>query len=843
MKVKISGFRCHINSEYKIEEGKILLLKGPSGCGKTSILQAISWCLYGGKKNVINNTNITNKCNVTIEYRNYIISRQKNPTKLTININNDRIEEDKVAQEIIDSIFGNKEIWLSSSYIEQGEKNKLLTSNISERLDLLTKLTFNNDDPEILITRIDKELETINKIYQEKCIEYKILKSEFDKEYQNKILNESDYISKEEYDNLKLKYDDINNIKTELENKKYEQQKIKGMFISLNEELINVNDKLSKIELFSEEDIKTTESEIKLLEEKLNNIKQYQEKLAIKKSIESDLIKYQNDLYNLDPTYKNLLNKYQESDIWKIKDEEKRYNDNENKCKLYGYEYNEQYIKNKISELQNEFENAINYEKNLNIKKTISELQSEIDTKLKSISEIETQIKQYEDNIFSINQYLSSITIEDIDLLNNMIKCKQDEYNKLLKSNELLECPHCNKSIKFYNNKLIASNDHKISDEQLSIKQSEINTLLHQQSSIKVKIDEKNKYISLNSQYSSSLSHLNIIKSERINYINNLKEKLSSFTSNYDIDIQPSQKSTSQLKSALNILSTIQFIPKPLYSSSFISKLIEYNKLLSKLSLYKDIDDNTYINNNIIDDLNILKIKYSYQLKNYHLFLNLNEQKNSIQLKLNSLIFDNDIDQKYQNILNTLDILDKKIKYLSDLYLMLDKKNKLIQTENDMNLYFIHLSILQKLKHNSINVSYKQLEHTVNSINSLLSDIFTHIFDDPINITLQLFKPIKSDNRLKPNINLLISYKGAEYDNINLLSGGESSRINLGITLALNKLSSSPFLFLDECLEALDAPLREQCINTIRKYFDSSKTVLIICHETIEGHFDSIISV
>ena len=109
-------------------------------------------------------------------------------------------------------------------------------------------------------------------------------------------------------------------------------------------------------------------------------------------------------------------------------------------------------------------------------------------------------------------------------------------------------------------------------------------------------------------------------------------------------------------------------------------------------------------------------------------------------------------------------------------------------------------------------------------------------------MTLKLFKTLKSDKRTKPNVNLSILYKGAEYSSVNELSGGEDARINTAIILALNRVIGSQLLMLDECFGALNGDLREESLQCIRHMITPGTTVLVISHEDNEADYDNVYS-
>src|SRR5690349_15847567 len=123
IRIEIIAFRSHVNKILEIDTG-LTLLKGISGSGKSTIFQAFYWTLYGKLNNTYSlkdDDNKKKKCEVIVKDGNIIIRRKKNPSLLKVNYKNEEYI-DQSAQEIIDKIYGNKSIWLSTSYIIQGER-------------------------------------------------------------------------------------------------------------------------------------------------------------------------------------------------------------------------------------------------------------------------------------------------------------------------------------------------------------------------------------------------------------------------------------------------------------------------------------------------------------------------------------------------------------------------------------------------------------------------------------------------------------------------------------------------------------------------------------------------
>jgi DNA repair exonuclease SbcCD ATPase subunit len=196
--------------------------------------------------------------------------------------------------------------------------------------------------------------------------------------------------------------------------------------------------------------------------------------------------------------------------------------------------------------------------------------------------------------------------------------------------------------------------------------------------------------------------------------------------------------------------------------------------------------------------------------------------------------------------------------------------NENLTTYNDMyykSQQFYNLSVerteLEKVRNLIIELTNKQsnlnimkqiviettnsaLEGLVVSINNTTNTVLEELFDDSMVIELKLYKELKTGkNKIKPSVNLCAYYKGECFDNINNLSGGEQSRISLALTLALASIHTSPIVFLDEVMGALNADLREQCVEVIKNFLieRSNKTILSVEHNFIVGLFDDSIEI
>lgn len=150
------------------------------------------------------------------------------------------------------------------------------------------------------------------------------------------------------------------------------------------------------------------------------------------------------------------------------------------------------------------------------------------------------------------------------------------------------------------------------------------------------------------------------------------------------------------------------------------------------------------------------------------------------------------------------------------------------------------LGSLLKIKGCLITSEYIILDTFLNQINQNLAEVLEQLFSEPISVSLRSLKQLKSDDRIKPQINYEIVFKGAECSNINELSGGERSRISLALAIVFSTFNQTPFLLLDESLSTLNASVKETTMKVIRRYL-GHKTVIAVNHDTTTGVYDSVL--
>ena len=565
-----------------------------------------------------------------------------------------------------------------------------------------------------------------------------------------------------------------------------------------------------------------------------------------------------------------------EEEIWHIKKLETEVAKFREECKNIGLEYDENVVRNAISTLSeqlknfNLFESQIdNYNRVCTLEKKIDELK---DVKTCSFSELE-----------------------------NLVLKKSSLIADMKKGLELLSCPKCSAPLRYMNGILSLGERDPVSKGEILKAEAEYSALMKNIEKYRelMKYEENYEFISKNlnkegmkdyiansrgkvSQLSQLINRISQIKflevkesSEYLTQIfknQNAKEKFEKLSERKEsmkknlTSICPNSEKIFELKNMLENLETryreeqgrvlkLQELIRKFQQdeTARLKSLGEFDRKIrereerkrkveyeNRKNLEKYEEDVKRLERELKEhEEQIKKEKEEYKRGENELNNLLIREKeigneiDSIRLKI-----DKDAKQNYENAVRR--VKEEKEKEEDAIYTVkclatgkdLEKKREiLLSLQNDVE-------ILNGLKVKAIQVECRQLEDTVNNINTVLENTLQIFFNEPISLVLQLFKKVK-DN-VKPGLNLEICYKGCKYDSVNHLSGGEGDRISLALVLALNSVSNSDLLMIDEACASLDGELKEGCITGIKLI--PNKTVIVVDHDdSMEGFYDAII--
>lgn len=152
MKIELKNFKCWSDNTFEIPDKGIVLLSAESGTGKSSLLDAISWVLFGSIKSTLSLGSTSGY--VKLWYEDLYVYRSKRPNRLVIKYE-DKEYEDDTAQYKLEEMFGsNFEI---VSYIKQDNINSFCRISPSEKTEFIEQSIFHNTDIKHMKSRV-KEL-------------------------------------------------------------------------------------------------------------------------------------------------------------------------------------------------------------------------------------------------------------------------------------------------------------------------------------------------------------------------------------------------------------------------------------------------------------------------------------------------------------------------------------------------------------------------------------------------------------------------------------------------------------------------------------------------------------
>ena len=812
MKITLKNFRCYENSTFDFGEQGLALLSGGSGAGKTSILLGVYFALFG------TGTKLTmygkSSCSITLEFNGMTITRSKKPNRLIV----DSIYEDDVAQSIIDKKFGGS--FKTTGYISQNARDSFILMSPIEKLEFLENFAFQDIDISILKKRCkdlinernNSLLKTTSQLEIATLMLEQLIKPEevkfplkcsqknIEKAIKNEIIKNKNTITlmntcKKKINLLEKEHHSVQILNAQIESKQ-------DLLYSIIKKLVNISLEESKIEYVGDEKV----------------------------------IEYQNQL-SMIILQRELI--------------------------ILQERYNEDFIR---------------------LKKMKSDEKDEKDKKIKSIKENQWLEYSKEECISTMTEYKQNIKdLEKLaDLKNNLklytvdenqIQCNIDELrknkitlnenekllDKLKMQKEVFKCPSCAIQLKFQDNDLqVYVNDKIESLEDIDVVSNIISKLKRTISSLELSIPTQQNKLERYKEIFKSIKKIED-QYDDIPNISEIKSDLE-YIKNY-------KSSQEELVRQLNDI-----------GDNFSSSIISFEKSLkqqeNKIKL-NNSDDNKNFNPLDINEEE-LRLNIITQKRNNEILNSIKEDIKNLSKK--KTIYEKDINtctqehiEKYKNIRTPSEVKEKIQKY-SDELLLHEEKQKEYQLNIDnvekyqeykkaidsYDSWSTKIDVLQKeelecrkLYAASTLSREKILESESIAMMNVIASINTHTQgyledffpDNPISVKLVPFKETKSGKniKIKPQINLEIEYKGMEAD-INMLSGGELSRVILAFALALGEMFNTPMMLLDECTASLDQELTGVVMDGIREHF-TGKLVIIIAHQCIEGSYDTVIKI
>lgn len=801
MRLHLIGFRCHLDREFIFQDGQVILLKGPSGIGKSTVFQAIYWCLYSGRYNIYNQTQPEHPCSVTLDLGAVRIFRKKRPERLVVTYQG-RDYEDKVGQDIINSLFGVEDVWLACCYILQNTRSPLLEANQAERMKILNRLSFSTDNPDMYLEKINTTLHQTQGYFDETQRVYTAHKAAFEAEWsvfsQQVQTSQLDMTKQLSPDQMLTQQKEIaakRELATQLQREIFFQQQLRGQITALQDERQSIITRKQGLpEALAGSDIEMKTQELKVLTEQLGQTALFEE---VKRS--------QEELANVQRSLEKLPEgqTYTQEDLAKALSMMETGRLGKGLCERHGCDYTQGAVEARRQQL-------------------------------KDLLGKQNQLRHWH-QLRNLERQLSAIngpTITETDYMT-----AREAVTSLQATVNVLQCPHCRGNLRAYPSQgghiqLTSSDKAAATLDQIAAAQTNLNTV--------------------HTQRMMTLDRENLQK--QLAYLRTQGPPDSG--QELEVPLNPGEFQKYQM--ILDDLGRVQFvgaipdlgvIRQSLERQQYIRRKETLQAQLQRImgsATHLKMDNPEKVRAKVLQ----LRQELDSQRDRNIQFQNLTGRLQEIDVKLGEMYL-----KLQDNAQTRFETTQKEIQAI-EADLGMAQRIQQVQTQQQafqiryQNLHVEQSEVarlygrivnLQKFKELAIDLEYRSLQATVDTINSAIADVVHVLFEDPIDVTISLFRNLKTKDRTKPDVHVEIQYKGVTYSSVGHLSGGEADRVSLSLTLALGRMNSCPLLLLDESMASLDSGIKEACIRVLRSQVCGSKTIISIAHDFIEGRMDSVI--
>lgn len=810
MKIKLHNFICYDDAEFDFGNEGIALLSGPSGAGKTSILRGIFFALFGEgtKLQAYGKTS----CSVELEFDGMKITRTKRPNRLVVN----DVYEDDSAQEIINKKFG--DTFKTSGYIQQNNLASFILMSPIDKLAFLEKFAFKDVDlakikarckahitkrhDELLsvVSQLDMAKNVLEEMEQPDEVHFplKCARKNRDLTIKNENIRHKNCgtLIRRAHKERSKTQEEINDLRLLKATSQSRQEtfddleaKLEDLQVEIDDQIYDGDDELKQCEMQLESCL--VQRELRIMEDQLA---EDQQKLQQMKEIEeSSLLQ---ELADIDGS------------IW--------------------VEYSKSELKESIADLK----------KSLSDSEIVERLRKEVSRCKVTPEKLQERKKELDD-------------------LQAELEFAQKLADKLCAQQELYRCPNCQTNLRLLNEKLTLADNVDTDDAE-----ADLDTVKEKISELKRTIAKSQRLIAneeekLERKSGAEIEIGEILESyEELPDPEALKEDLE-----YLREYQASQNELEKKKKELEVA-----IKNEKFSSSYLTFQKGVKKLEDQVSELQEKSSDISVNMNEEE----LREKIIEQKQTKKKLVELEKQKERMEEerkrcekilnkarrqhldKYGNVNDDHELEGKVQDAKKEIEKLERLREGHEKNLLKIEEWKKYQQELENYQVWQDKVDNLEKKEKNARNeyaaateLKDKILEAESIAMLNIIDSINTHarvyldsfFSENPISVQLQPFKETKKST--SPKINISIEYKGMEAD-LNMLSGGELSRVILAYTLALGDMFNTPLLLLDECTASLDQDLTSTVFESIRENFNGKMT-LLIAHQVITGTFDKVV--
>jgi exonuclease SbcC len=802
LELELLHFGCYYNkTNFTFPDLGLVLLEGVSGAGKSTILRAINFALFGDKRTSLISFN-EKSCTVIMKYDGFEITRSKGPNKLLVLHDEEKYDGDS-AQEIINQHFG---IYFTiTSYITQDKEESFFHLSSTARMSFLEKIAIGGIDVTNLKKKCSEKIKERKKKLNERVGELKIVKEEYEK------------LSKPEEVEFPLggKYSEV-----KLKNEEIKRKNNNTKLVKARKELVTLQTQQSQYKIRKQKhdqlqsQITVLEDELKTINKELSCINQKHSIDIIQKRLE--YLRINTQLIQLQTAYKNDLQQYKGLCVIEISQFQDTL-DELNKIPI---------IENKITELKS------------------------LVTKKQKLIKIDERIKEVEEEI---EEYSNIETYsQEIHKLEEKQQALQHEKSLIKERHVRHKCPNCSIFLKFNNSSLELAS--KETQESLRSEKEIENELKEIKKEILDYITSKHDLEQLRSEHDNLLKQRSNYKDFdlEIDYEKQLDEHNKQI-----IEQNDRQKHILNLKRKIDneeYSTTIQALKRKLETRQETISKLEKELKINDVECNLEEKDDIEALNKLLTDCHLTKQKLDILNKQK---LTTEEKLKKIQISFNEIKITEEIDyeDKLEDIRINIEEYEKQEKLFIEKRELIDKYleyKKILDNFEKWEKKFEDAIYLEQKARESLVIAeivLRKIKETESaSTLSVIDNINTHLqyyldkfFIDPIKVDICAFQETKSGEQ-KPCINIKVGYKGCECD-IESLSGGERSRVELAICLSINNLIGGKLLLLDEVFASLNAESINEIVEVLKtEAHENNKLVICIAHQAIEGEYDHVVS-
>ena len=842
--LEVIGFKSFADKTSFYFEDGLTGIVGPNGCGKSNIVEALRWCMGETSAKSLRGSGMED-----VIFSGTTSRPSKNLSEVALKLENDnrlpqfkdmpeievrrKIEKDKgskyflngreVRAKDVQILFADLSTGPHSpSMVSQGRVGSLVTAKPTDRRAILEEaagiggLHVRRHEAELRLTAAENNLKKADDIM---------------KQIENQLKN----LLKQAEE--ATKYKDMSNNIQSLEAKLvyFQSQEIEGSILGAQEELSEVEDEISAVNIdknFNENALKEEGKEIKPLRDENAELNTKLQRLNLEfEQISEEENRAKNEIEKIKKEIKQI-----NIDI----DREKQIvNDATSNEKRLSAE------KNDILEI-NQNSSEIEEKANNSYQESLKELNQEQDLLNKLSDKIFSQIGGFDFNLIKNKTDQLSSSIKEVALRLKKLSGENDELDSGAIKNRIDEIQ--NEFIKMEDLADKINFDLEAAAPQANLNSDTTNAL-------KNEFIEKIKTISeLQEKYASRLSKYESIKQEATKRKGRLSIIESEIKNWIDLKENSEKKFlelNERFKENENALSLEEAKPgsiaekKGTYVQNIKNieeDIIQINeKLTSKEDSVQSINQKLYDINTTVLGITERKVRAQTIIEG------LKEKKKEIELKSLTdfkhpiaelpTFAEIDVDEqvKTSEIENQIQKLKDRRERMGAVNLRADNETQELQDQIDrmMNDRKDLVQGIQKLKSSINDLNEKGRERLLDAFEKVsrkFNDVYTKLFAGG-NARLEL---IESDDPLEAGLELLVSPPGKKLQSITLLSGGEQALTAMALIFAVFLINPSPICILDE----VDAPLDDANVTRFCSLLDELSSVtdtkfVVITHHAL----------